>query len=128
MIGQIFQHRRDAAGDTALHVDRAAPVQKAVLDLAGERAMGPGALVAGRHHVGMAGKGNVRGTVADAGIEIVDIGGTGLAKGDAVHLEAGAFKDIFKHAERAGIGRGYRGAAQQIAGNGEGVHSCPRLT
>ena len=34
-------------------------------------------------------------------------------------LEAGGFQDDFEHAERAGIGRGDRGAAEQIAGDGE---------
>ena len=58
---------------------------------------------------------------ADAGIEIVDVGGARLAEGDAMHLEAGAFQDVLEHAERAGIRRGHRRAAQQIAGDGEGV-------
>ena len=128
LVGEIFQHRRDAAGDAALHVDRAAAVEKAVLDLAGERAMGPGALVAGRHHVGMPGKGDMRRAVADAGIEIVDIGGAGFAEGDAMHLEAGGFQDVFEHAERAGVGRGYRGAAEEIAGDGKGISHASRLT
>ena len=128
--GEIVQHRRDAAGDAALHVDGAAAVQKAVLDVAGERAMGPCALVARRHHVGMAGKGDVRRAGADAGIEVVDIGGAGFAEGDAMHLEAGGLQDVFEDAERAGVGRGYGGAAQQVAGDGEGgrVRSCLRLT
>ena len=123
--GEIFQHRRDAAGDAALHVDGAAPVEETVLDVARERAMGPCALVARRHHVGMSGKGDVRGTVADTGIEIVDIGGTGFAEGDAVHLEAGALQDILEHAERAGIGRGHRRAAEEIAGDGKGISHAP---
>ena len=124
--GEIVERSRDAAGDAALHVDGAAAVQKSVLDVARERAMGPGALVARRHHVGMSGKGDVRRAVADAGIEVVDIGGAGLAEGDAMHLEAGGFQDIFEHAERAGVGRGYRGAAQEVAGNGKGVgHRLP---
>ena len=87
--------------------------------------MGPCALVAGRHHVGMAGEGDVRGAVADAGIEVVDIGGAGFAEGDAMHLEAGGFQDIFQNAERAGVGRGYRGAADEIAGNREGISHAP---
>ena len=121
MRGQIIQHRGDAAGDAALHVDRAAAVEKTVLDVAGERAVGPGAFVAGRHHVGMPGKGDVRGAVAEAGIEVVDIGGAGLAEGDAMHLETGGLQDGFEYAERAGVGRGYRGAAEEIAGNRKGV-------
>ncbi len=38
-----------------------------------------------------------------------------------MHLEAGAFEDIFEHAERAGIGRSYGRAADEITGNGEGI-------
>jgi hypothetical protein len=116
------------AGDPALHVDGAAPVQKAVLDLARKRAVGPRALLAGRHHVGMSGKADMRRAGADAGVEVVDIGGAGLAEGDAVRLKAGGFQDGFQHAERAGIGRGYRGAANQIAGDregGEGIIHAP---
>ncbi len=126
--GEIVQHRRDAAGDAAFHVDGAAAIEKAVLDLAGERAVAPGGLVAGRHHVGMSGKGDVRRRGADAGIEIVDVGGAGFAEGDAMHLEAGGFQDVFEHAERAGIGRGDGGAADQVAGNGNGIIHGPRLT
>ncbi len=73
MGGEIVEHRRDAAGNAALHVDGAAAVEKAVLHLARERAMAPCALIARRHDVGMPGKGDVRGGVADAGIEVVDI-------------------------------------------------------
>src|ERR1700716_1923414 len=121
MGGKIIEHRSHAAGNPALHIDRATAVEKAVPDLARERAMAPGALVARRHHVGMSGKGEVRRRVADAGIEVVDIGSAGFAEGDTMHLEAGAFQDIFEHAERAGIRRGYRGAADEIAGNGKGI-------
>ena len=73
----------------------------------------------------MPGKGDVRSTVADAGIEVVDIGGAGFAEGNAVHLETGILQDIFEHTKRAGIGRGYRGTAEQIAGNGEGIRHAP---
>src|SRR3984893_14786732 len=128
MGGEIIQHRRDAAGNPALHVHGAAPVQEPILYLARERAMGPRALVARRHHVGMSGKADVRSAVADTGLELVDVGGAGFAEGDAMHLEAGAFKDIFEHAERAGIGRGYGWAAEKLLGNREGIGHAPRLT
>src|SRR3981081_4062419 len=121
MGGEIVEHRRDAAGNAALHVDGATAVEKAVLDLARERPMAPGSLAARRHHVGMSGKGDMRTAVANAGIEVVDIGGAGFAKADAMHLEAGAFEDIFQYAKRTGIGRGYRGAADEIAGDGKGI-------
>src|SRR6266850_641525 len=121
MGGEIVEHGRDAAGDAALHVDGAAAVEKAILDFARERAMAPGALVARRHHVGMPGEGDVRRIVADAGIEVVDIGGAGFAEGNAVHLETGILQDTFEHTKRAGINRSYRGTAEQIAGNGESI-------
>src|ERR1700682_4292571 len=59
MGGQILQHRSDTTGNAALHVDSTAAIEKAVLDVAGERAMAPCALVARRHHFGMAGEGDV---------------------------------------------------------------------
>ena len=75
VVCKILQHRSDAAGDAALHVDCATAIEIAVLHLAGECSRLPGALVAGRHHVGVAGKGDVRGFLADARVEIFDIGG-----------------------------------------------------
>jgi len=80
--------------------------------------VGPRGLIARRHHVGMSGKGDVRRSVADTGIEVVDIGGAGFAEGDAMHLEAGTFQNVLEHTERTGIRRGHRWAAQQVAGNG----------
>ena len=73
IVSEILQHRRDAAGDAALHVDRAAAIEEAVLDVAGERAVAPCGFIAGRHHIGMPGKGDVRGSAANTGIEIVDV-------------------------------------------------------
>ena len=73
IVGKILQHRGNAAGDAALHVDRAAAIEETVLHFAGERAERPCGFVTGRHHVGMAGKGDVRPFRADAGVEIVDI-------------------------------------------------------
>ena len=87
--------------------------------------MRPCGFVARRHHVGMAGKGDVRRLSADAGIEIVDVGGAGFAEGDAMHLEAGVFQQAFEDAERAGIGGGYGRAADEVAGNGNGIIHAP---
>ena len=128
IVGEILQHGGDAAGDAALHVDRAAAIEEAVLHFARERAVRPCGFVAGRHHVGMSGKGDVRRAVADAGVEIVDVGCAGLAEGDAVHLEAGVLQQTLEDAERTGIGGGDRRAADEVAGDGNGVvHSpaCP---
>jgi hypothetical protein len=42
-----------------------------------------------------------------------------------VYLETGILQDTFEHTKRAGIGRGYRGTAEQIAGNGESISHAP---
>src|ERR1700682_5993102 len=118
MGGEIAEHRGDTAGNAALHVDGAAPIEKTVLDGAGECAMGPRGLIARRHYVSMSGKGDVRRRGADTGVEVVDIGGAGVAEGDAMHLESGTFQNVFQHTERTRIRRGYRGAAHEVAGNG----------
>ena len=57
---EVVERGRDEAGDAALHVGGAAPVEHAVGDLAAERRARPRALLAHRHHVGMAGKAQVR--------------------------------------------------------------------
>src|SRR5262245_62096069 len=48
IVGEILQHRGDAAGDAALHVDRAAAIEETVPHFAGERAERPGGFVTGR--------------------------------------------------------------------------------
>src|SRR5258708_37566490 len=98
MGGEIVEHRRDAAGNPALHVDGAAPVQETILYVARKRAMGPCALVARRHHVGMPGKGDVGSTVADTGIEVVDIGGGGVRRGGGGALPTGPLLGNFGRA------------------------------
>ena len=42
--------------------------------------------------------------------------------------EAGYGERLFKHAQRTGVGRGYRGAADEIAGDGESINHVLRLT
>src|SRR5204863_1900619 len=59
IVIKILQHGSDAAGDAALHVDRTAAIQDAVIDVARDRAMRPCALISRRHHIGMAGKGDM---------------------------------------------------------------------
>ena len=64
VLFEMARHRRDEAGDAALHVDCAAAVELAVCDLRREGRMRPGRLVARRHDVGVAGKHQMR-PVAD---------------------------------------------------------------
>src|SRR6476469_10909600 len=53
MGGKMVEHRCDAAGDAALHVDGAAAIEETVLHVARGCAMAPGALVSRRRHVGV---------------------------------------------------------------------------
>ncbi len=68
------QRRGEHAGDAALHVHGAAPIEHAVGDGTGERPTAPGGGIARRHHVGMAGKQQAWATRADPGVEILDVG------------------------------------------------------
>ena len=42
-----------------------------------------------------------------------------------MRLEAGILQEVFENTERAGIGRGDRRAADEVAGNGNGVIHAP---
>ena len=77
------ERRRHHRGDAALHVDGAAPVEHAVRDHRRRRVVAPAPPVAGRHDVGMAGEQETGAAVADAGIEVVDVGRARLAEGHA---------------------------------------------
>ena len=81
---EVVERRGDLAGDRAFHVDRAAAVEHAFVDLARERRMAPARLVARRHHVGMAGEHQMRRGGADARVEIFHRIGAGLLEGDAM--------------------------------------------
>ena len=81
----------------------------------------PRLLVAGRHHVGMAGKHQMRRRRADAGVEILHVVRARFAEGHAVHGEAGRLQRAFEELERTAFRRRDGTAAQQIAGNGDGI-------
>ena len=118
---EMIEHGGECAGDAALHVDRAAAVELAVRHFAGKRRMCPGLFVARRYHVGMAGEHEMRRGIADAGIEILHVVRAGLAERHAVHREAGRLQGAFEELERAAFRRRDGTAAQQIAGNGDGI-------
>ena len=88
----MIEHGGERAGDAAFHVDRAASVELAVRDLAGKRRMRPGRFVAGRHHVGMAGEGQMRRCRADAGVEIFHVIGARFVKVMRCTVKPAAFK------------------------------------
>src|ERR1700733_13163985 len=111
LVAKVLQHGGRATGDAALHVDGAAAIKKAAFHLAGEGPNRPRRFIARWHDVGMAGEADMRRFAADARVEVVGVGGGGLAGGDPVGFESGSLEELFKHAERAGIGRCYRGTA-----------------
>ena len=117
----MIEHGGERAGDAALHVDCAAAIKLPVVDRAGKRRMRPGLLIAGRHHIGVAGEHEMRRGGADAGVEIFHVVGAGLAERHAVHGKAGGLQHGFEKLERAAFRRRHRAAAQEIAGNGYGI-------
>ena len=119
--GEIVQRGGDAGSDPALHVDGAASIKDAVGNLACERRMRPRCLVAGRHHVGMAGEHQVRRSGADAGVEILHVGRAGFGEGHAVGGEARGLQQCFQIAERAAFRGCHGGTAQQVLRDGDRI-------
>jgi hypothetical protein len=118
---EIVERRGDLAGDRAFHVDGAAAVEHAVGNARLEWRMGPHALGAGRHHVGMAGEHEMRRARANARIEILDVRRARRAERHAMHDKAHPFQHAFEIGERATFDRRYRAAAHEIPGDGDGV-------
>ena len=118
---QMIHRCGDEAGNAAFHIDRAAAVQHVVSDFAGERRMPPRRFIAGRHHVGMAGKYQIGFFAADAGIKIIDGRCARLGERHAMHGEAGLRQHALQIGQRAAVLRRYRAAADRIAGDGDGI-------
>ena len=119
--GEVIERGGDEAGDAAFHVDGAAAVKHVARDLAGERRMAPGRLVARRHHVGVAGEHQIGLRGADAGIEISIGAVPGSVKTCAMHGEAGLLQHALQISQRAALLRRHRTAAEQIAGDGDRI-------
>ena len=111
----------DEAGDLALHVDRAAPVEDAVADLRGERRRRPRVDVARRHDVGVAGEAEVGPGVAEPRVEVLDVGNAGLGECHAVAVEAGGDEHALEQRQRAGFGGRHAFAADQRLGQRDGI-------
>ncbi len=121
MMVEMVEDGRNRAGDAALHVDRSAAVQLAVRHLAGKWRMLPRFLVAWRDHVGVARKHKIRLRGTNAGVQVLDVLCAGLAKRHAMHRETRGFQHAREKRECATFRRRDRGAAQQIAGNYNGI-------
>ncbi len=111
--------RRDKGGDGGFHVGGAAPVQEPVLNLCGKRIVPPA--IAHRHHIGMAGKAEIGRFGAQARIKI-------FHRRRALGLEAQAMagksqlrQRRLQHAQRTGIHRRHRSAANQRLGQRYGI-------
>ena len=106
---------REKAGDGAFHVDGAASVEHAVLDLAGERINLPAVEIAWRDHIGVSGETQIGGALAQSGVQIVDGRGTALLEPQPVTAEAHLIQRPLDDAERALIfGRDARAADQRL--------------
>ena len=75
----------------------------------------------GRHHVAVAGKGEVRGAVAADRDQVLDRPVRCLAAGESVDNEALRLQRRRQHVLRAGIGGGDAGAADEIGGERDGI-------
>ena len=118
---QVAKCCGDGGGDATLHVGSTAPPQFAAGDLAGERAVRPCSLVAGRHDVGMAGKAQCGRTRTDARIEVLDVGRVGIGEGHPMHLEAGVVEPALDLLQRPALVRGDGRTAHEGLGEGDGV-------
>ena len=87
----------DEGGDAALHVDRAAAVEQPAADLGRERIARPA--VARRHHVEMAGEGEMGRAGAARREQILDRPVRRLAGDEAMDLEAERRQRLFEHVE-----------------------------
>jgi hypothetical protein len=112
--GGEIERCRDEGGDGALHVDRTAPVEIAAVDFGLERIDRPALDIAHGHHVAVARKTEMRRARAQARVEIVDVGRTGLAEGQPMAREPRRRERALERAERAVVGRRHRLAADEV--------------
>ena len=123
--------RRHEAGDRRLHVRSAAAVEAAVADLGRERIDAPGAEVAGRHHVGVAGEAEVRACRAETSVEIIDRRRPLLGERHSLADEAERPQRRLQHVERARVDRRDARAADQRSAELDGIndrrHGCAKM-
>ena len=115
-LRQDLRDRRHPGRDAALHVDRAAAIEDAVLHLGLERARGPGLGRTGRHHIGVAGETEVGRGRAAPGVEVLDI-----LELHPPAVEAQPRQGALQQGHRSLIGGGNGGSADQVAGEGDRI-------
>jgi hypothetical protein len=113
-VGAAWKFRGDDFG--------AAADDEAVFHFGGERVLAPAVAIAGRHHVAVAGKGEMRaGPPGQRGKEIIDRTIGFVAEGQAGAGKALPGQRPFQHVQRAFIGRRDAGAADQVLGEGNRI-------
>ena len=123
----MIERGGDEAGDAALHVDRAAPIEFFASNLAGERQMAPRRLIARRHDVGMAGEHEIGFFGADPREQIFDRRGAGLGEGRAMNGKPRFRQHPLQIRERPALLGRNRAAADEIAGDGDGIGGHVRV-
>ena len=111
--GDEAQGGGDGGCDAALHVAGAAAPELAVGDLGRERVEPPARLVARRHHVGVAGEGEIGPRLSESRIEVEDRGRILRLEGDEVGREPGVAQKIAQIGQRAAVGGRDRGKAEK---------------
>ncbi len=107
---------RGEGSDSAFHVGRAAPVKRAVDDLAGKRIPRPVGRIARRHYIGVPGKTEVSSLGAEPGVEVFNVGRVGIGKTQPVTVESGLRQRITKNPKCACVVRSHAGTADQGLG------------
>jgi hypothetical protein len=102
-------HKR---GNTTLHISCPATMKPAINNLSGKGIMSPGGGITRRHHIGMAGKGEVRPIRAPPGKQIVHAGLT-LAKWQARAGTAHGCQFGLKQIKGTALSRGHRGTSNE---------------
>ena len=115
----------DEGGDRALHVHRAAAVQPAVPHLAGPGRAGPA--LAGRHHVEMAGKGEVRAPASSHRQQVLDRPVRRGTHDEAVDGEADRGQRRRQYVEHRAARRRHAVGAQQRLGERQRVDRLHRF-
>ena len=111
----------EEAGDAALHVDRAASVHLAVGDLGGEGRMRPGRFVTHRHHIGVAGKHQMRAVARQPRVKVFDVGRAVFRKDRALDIEAQRLQHGLERRQHTALGRRHRRAADEGSEIGGGI-------
>ena len=118
---QIIDGRGGKGRNRTLHVGGAPAIEQAVLDFGGKGLVLPVGLVAHRHHVGMAGKTQMRFGRADAGEKIFNVGRVLVLEDQALADKAVGTQQVFKHGERTALMGGDGAAADQVLENCDGI-------